>query len=275
MIRRSPSQTRGSFTTLSNATLCDTRLSWEARGLLAYLLSKPDNWVVNVKHLMNESPSAGRDKIYSMLKELEALGYLTQERHRDESGHWAETERVVHEIPVGNPDTAYGFAVSGSPVSGSAVSGKGGDIVNNEVKQVLNVPSTEQSYSSSALVATPQSDASGLSVAFLSSPFKDEAYALCTLLVDLMASNGMKCPKNPHAKRWLESMDQIMRIDGHAPEEVERVLRWSQASPFWHTNILSPYKFREKFPTLQGQSRSKPQQPRGFEGVRGFLEGVM
>lgn len=275
MIRRSPSQTRGNFTTLSNATLCDTRLSWEARGLLAYLLSKPDNWVVNVKHLVSESSAAGRDKVYSILKELETYGYLTQERSRDESGHWAEMERVVHEMPVDNSSTAYGFAVYGTAVSGSAVSGKGGDIVNNEVKQVLNVPSTEQEYSSSALVATPQSDVPNLSSAFTSSPYKDEAYGLCTLLVELMSANGVKCPKTAHSKRWLEAMDQIMRIDGHDPLEVERVLRWSQASPFWHSNILSPQKFREKFPTLQVQSRGKSNQPRGFNGVREFLEEVM
>lgn len=52
----------------------DSLLSWEARGLLIYLLGKPDNWRINVAHLVSEG-SAGRDKVYRMINELIDRGY--------------------------------------------------------------------------------------------------------------------------------------------------------------------------------------------------------
>lgn len=278
MIRRSPSQLRGNFTILANATLSDARLSWEARGLLSFLLSKPDHWVINVKHLINESPSAGRDKIYSMLKELEDSGYLTQERKRDNQGHWGETERVVHELPT--VSTVSGFAVSGS-----AVSGKSGDIVSTEVKKVLNKERTEFNSSSApeldppssslAPAATPPSEVETLPVAYQRSEFREDAERLCHLLHEAITANGIRA-KSVTTKNWYIPMELIMRIDGYPPDEVERVLLWSQRDPFWHENILSPKKFREKFETLRARSNADGVRnaPRGFTGVREFLEEI-
>ncbi len=36
------------FTVLPNSTLNDERLSFRARGILAWLVSKPDNWQVRI-----------------------------------------------------------------------------------------------------------------------------------------------------------------------------------------------------------------------------------
>jgi hypothetical protein len=53
-------------------------------------------------------------------------------------------------------------------------------------------------------------------------------------------------------------MDLLMRVDGRTPAEVEEVLRWSQDNSFWHRNILSAPKFREKFDTLLASMLNKP-----------------
>lgn len=65
----------------------DNTLSWDARGLLAYVLSKADNWKVRLGDLRRQS-GAGRDVTRRILKELEAAGYLTRERVRIAHGHF-------------------------------------------------------------------------------------------------------------------------------------------------------------------------------------------
>src|SRR3972149_3095975 len=54
----------------SNIPFNDKRLSWEARGVMGYLLSKPDDWTVRFNDLVGNGP-AGQKKIRRILKELE------------------------------------------------------------------------------------------------------------------------------------------------------------------------------------------------------------
>lgn len=83
------------YTRLPNATLNDLTLSWEAKGLLDWLLSKPDNWVVHREYIANIG-KAGRDKVTSMLAELEAAGYLRREKVRDNEGKF-RFESMIYE----------------------------------------------------------------------------------------------------------------------------------------------------------------------------------
>lgn len=85
---------KGGYTKISNLTINDKRLSWEARGLLAYLLSKPDDWCVSVVNIINSGP-AGINKVRRILKELEKFGYLQRTRVQGEDGRfrWVSTIR--------------------------------------------------------------------------------------------------------------------------------------------------------------------------------------
>lgn len=76
----------------------DKRLSWEARGLLIFLLVKPDDWQVCLSHLINSSP-AGRDKVRRIIKELTAHSYIVKKYIRDESGKFSAPEYIVYELP--------------------------------------------------------------------------------------------------------------------------------------------------------------------------------
>lgn len=89
----------------------DERLSWEARGLLVFLLGKPDHWEVSIQHLVNETKGAirkktGRDGVYAIMRELAEAGYLSRGQARKEGGSFGSTDYVVHEQPhTENPDT--------------------------------------------------------------------------------------------------------------------------------------------------------------------------
>ena len=97
------------FTTLSNAMLGDIRLSWKARGLLAYLLSKPPNWKVIISHLVTQG-SDGKAAIVAGLDELEGFGYLKRTRRPKVKGQFDGWFIYVYEIPCKIPDeTASDF----------------------------------------------------------------------------------------------------------------------------------------------------------------------
>lgn len=86
MIIRTVKQ-RGEFTILPKAAINDDRLSWEALGVLAYLLSKPDGWQVNLKHLVKRG-RAQDHKVRRIVAELEDAGYMVRRRQNGEGGKW-------------------------------------------------------------------------------------------------------------------------------------------------------------------------------------------
>lgn len=102
-IRRGPRpDTR--FYTVNKDLSEDTCLSWGARGLLIFLLGKPDNWEVSVAHLIKQTEASakpsGRDAVRGIIKELIEAGYMKADLRREEGGVFNGVDYVVHEIPV-------------------------------------------------------------------------------------------------------------------------------------------------------------------------------
>lgn len=88
------------FVILDKSFLEDKRLSFKAKGILTYLLSKPDNWIVRVNELISASTD-GEASIRSALKELEVCGYYKKYRVRTEDGSKiARWESVIYEFPI-------------------------------------------------------------------------------------------------------------------------------------------------------------------------------
>jgi hypothetical protein len=110
--------TRRRWVSVANDAVQDTRLSFRARGLLVYLLSKPDDWRCSSLSLAKDGLE-GRDAIRAAMNELLDLGYLTIERAKDDKGRWA-TVIDVHEEPTGAWETGAGeSAIASSPGPGS------------------------------------------------------------------------------------------------------------------------------------------------------------
>ena len=55
------------FTVVPNEPVNDERLSFEALGLLTYLLSRPDHWTVNLEQLKGRG-GVGREKMQQMMR---------------------------------------------------------------------------------------------------------------------------------------------------------------------------------------------------------------
>ena len=75
------------YTIIPNALIKDTRLSWEARGLLIYLLSRPKDWTVRKTDL--ERQSQANDFVVSrILDELETHRYIFREKIQNDKGQF-------------------------------------------------------------------------------------------------------------------------------------------------------------------------------------------
>lgn len=70
------------FTMVANDVLKDKNLSFKAKGLYAYLFSKPDDWDFSSNRMVLETKD-GRKAIMAMLTELEEAGYLERSKLSD------------------------------------------------------------------------------------------------------------------------------------------------------------------------------------------------
>ena len=102
------------FVMVDRAIADDSSLSFAARGMMLYLLSKPDNWTVRMGDLANSSQSEGMQAVRSIFKELEISRYVTREKTRSADGRWA-WETTVHESPTIYGLTAHGSTTHGQP----------------------------------------------------------------------------------------------------------------------------------------------------------------
>ena len=94
------------YLVVDRRTVEDDRLSWAARGILLYLLAKPDDWEIRVEDLRKQG-DLGRDAVYAVLNELQRCGYLERVRSRDNRGYFGDIDSTVFEVPVPDlPDTA-------------------------------------------------------------------------------------------------------------------------------------------------------------------------
>jgi len=121
-IIRAPRRDR--FVIMDQRAVEDGRLSWAARGLLGYLLSRPDDWKVLVNDLRKRG-DLGRDGIYRLLKELRTVGYARYMRLRDRHGRIRGGIYIIREIADSPdpefPDTAKPQAVEPGPANPGAL----------------------------------------------------------------------------------------------------------------------------------------------------------
>src|SRR5690625_1511085 len=83
---------------MSKMALNDQRLSWKAKGIMAFMLSKPDNWTFYLDEIATNSTD-GMSSFRSGFNELKALGYVKRVQKQDEDGKFT-WETIVHEVPL-------------------------------------------------------------------------------------------------------------------------------------------------------------------------------
>ena len=116
------------YVMLDKRPLNDAALSWKAKGIWAYLMSKPDDWMVIIEDIIKHSTDGVR-AVRSGIKELEDAGYIVSVQERDEDGRFDKKIWNVYEAPYmgvsastkrtdGEQSTVNTFSANGKPASG-------------------------------------------------------------------------------------------------------------------------------------------------------------
>jgi hypothetical protein len=110
---------RNRYTAIDRRPINDSRLSFRARGVLVWLLDKPDDWQITRESLARETPE-GEDAMRSVLKELRDCGYLVRQTVRNKEGRTV-TESCLYEVPPKGGNHPVDHWVENRPVENRPV----------------------------------------------------------------------------------------------------------------------------------------------------------
>ncbi|MFJ8118358.1 DnaD domain-containing protein [Bacillus mycoides] len=104
------------YSVINNTGLKDKRLSWKAKGILAYILTLPDDWVFYREELSQHAKD-GINSLRAGMQELKEYGYIKRFPIRDEKNKIVRWETIIYEIPVDD------FPPVENPPAGNPVDG--------------------------------------------------------------------------------------------------------------------------------------------------------
>jgi len=87
----------GNFSIIHKEFLQDNSLSAKAKGVMAYMLSLPENSKITIDELTKHFKD-GRDGIRTAIKELEERGYLTKKKIKDNKGRFTGVQYQITKI---------------------------------------------------------------------------------------------------------------------------------------------------------------------------------
>lgn len=226
------------FTILNNEFLKRKDLSWKAKGILAYVLSLPDDWKINMNEIVKNATD-GRDSFRSGWKELKKAGYIDRYPVKDkdtkkivrwetkifESVDLKQSEPQTEKPQVGNPQMEKPIVENPKLLST--------DITKDLNKQ--NTDNTKEKHSPDSANAKYDDD----------SPYMK----LAVRLHEHIKQRNPK-QKEPNWQTWADDFRKTVKLDDRELNEVVKVLDWCQKDDFWQNNVLSPAKFRKQYDQL-------------------------
>lgn len=129
------------YVVMNRTALNDINLSWKAKGIIAYMLSMPDDWVFYVDELVKHATD-GRDSFRSGFNELKTRGYVQRRAIKDsKTGKITSWETIVREVPLTD------FPQMDKPLMEKPQMDKplmeNPTLLNTDINQVLKEPNTD------------------------------------------------------------------------------------------------------------------------------------
>ncbi|MED2186912.1 DnaD domain protein [Bacillus wiedmannii] len=87
------------YSVINNTGLKDKRLSWKAKGILAYILTLPDDWVFYREELSQHAKD-GINSLRAGMQELKEYGYIKRFPIKDVKNKIVRWETIIYEIPL-------------------------------------------------------------------------------------------------------------------------------------------------------------------------------
>jgi DNA-binding MarR family transcriptional regulator len=208
------------FTQVANQVLNDPNLTFKAKGIYAYLYSKPDGWDFAIDRIAKDSKES-RLAVNTGLQELEANGYLLRERQANgRVAYLLQSQMSKIDMRDIEPNVENRQVRKPSLTKIDTVS-------NKEIKEIKNSSNKE-----------------------VTQKFSPEVYGMVDLLTDLIKRNNPDWQMRGTVETWASHIDKLHRIDGRTFEQIAYMIKWTQHDQFWSQNILSTEKLREKFNDL-------------------------
>ncbi len=232
---------------IDNATL-----SFKAKGILTYLMSRPDGWEVSVSDLINHATD-GDDSIRSGLKELRDAGHMKYTKMRDK-GRITGWLIEVYELPHADfPDVAF-------------------PDVENPTQVLKNLNSTERKKEKDRLIVVSRS-------------FSNEVGAISNYWNEISEARPSKTLRAVIRRLFVIGADCSLPMGQLKSDIIGLVDRTFLQSPEYPENYMVTC-----LNTLQGtyeiysnssiasqnkrtaKSKASKNEPKGFEAGRKFLE---
>lgn len=150
------------FTIISNEAIQNQSLTWEARGLLSFILSLPEDWKIHKTWLIKSAANCGRDKLDRIIKELKSFGYMVSRPTRDEqgkiNGHFWEVFEEPSQVPepaqdkpakpvnTGDSPATLETRSTGKPCSGEPATTKYLSLQSTNLNKTTTTEETEKTF---------------------------------------------------------------------------------------------------------------------------------
>lgn len=220
---------KNNFTIIPNKILNNANLTWETRGLISYLISKPDDWCISVGQLIKAGPSSRR-VIYRMLKELQNAGYIVKVQE-NEKGRFGSVVYELYEEPfIQNEQTVN----------------KRNDRLHenrNTVDRCNGIGSTTNIVINNKDITNKEEEKRVIPSEIIKSIESFYEY-----MVTKYTSRypNWEDRKSAQIKRDAEVFDKLIRLDGFEKNKIEKVISFAVRDEFWCKNLLHLSSLRNK-----------------------------
>lgn len=144
----------GDFVLVHKQFIYDPKLSARAKGILLYLLSRPNDWQIYTSEIQKHMTD-GIKSVNSAVKELINAGYIKRALKRSEKGTFKGYEYLVYEIPTEMPFAENGQTENGLAENGQTENRQGHTTNNNRTNNDLtNNDNTNNDLNTSATDVT-------------------------------------------------------------------------------------------------------------------------
>lgn len=116
-------QKKRSFSVVPDDVFKDKNMSELGRLVTAFLIGRPDGWLVRVSWVMKEIGLSEARWRRARL-EMQRAGYFVQKRERGEDGQWVWSHFITDTPATIPPKSTDGSSTDGSSTDGSSVDGQ-------------------------------------------------------------------------------------------------------------------------------------------------------
>jgi len=261
------------FVQIDNALARNVDLTYEAKGMLLELLSRPANWKVRKNQLAR--PHTKQSKITRIVKELQTHGYCRIIQVRNENNQRIKDRLwIISESPKTEEEwleidgTFENLKLRESALETLDFLKLRESALNNTIKET----NTYEEHTSNTKVlegslSSKESSTSKKKIFTTDSvPYVMASYQLDSVLETVPNFRGKDWEGNKKYRErtlqsWADVHDKMIRLDKRDDSEIMDIIDFVAKDSFWCTNVLSAGKLRDQYDRLLLQMNNRKSSP--------------